>query len=175
VVLKPLAELILGEPSGSLTAFDPVLSLVQWAAESADPQVYDALVTGGAESNRNVFMVQGIVDHYILPRIANATSASLGLDLAGAPLDNNPAYVDQMQVMQVLPLVGRGQISQPASGNVPPATLVLVQQPGDALEDGHEVIFQTDPPKHQYRCYLQTWLSGTPVIYPDGAAEDPCP
>ena len=38
---------------------------------------------------RNVLMEQGIVDHYIMPPIANATSLSLGLDLLGTPLDDN--------------------------------------------------------------------------------------
>ncbi|HEX6836947.1 MAG TPA: hypothetical protein VF334_10270, partial [Polyangia bacterium] len=64
----------------------------------------------------------------------------------------------------------------PSSGNVDAATTALVvQHPGDAIEDGHEVVFQTDPPKHQYRCFLQSWLGGAPSVPPDGAADDPCP
>jgi hypothetical protein len=46
---------------------------------------------------------------------------------------------------------------------------------GDGIEDGHEVIFQTDPPKHQYRCFLQSWLSGVPKVPPDDVADAPCP
>jgi hypothetical protein len=176
--VKPLAELLIQEATGQLTAFDPVLTMVQWAGEPADPQVYDDLIIREPASGanpRNVLMEQGIIDHYILPRIANATSLSLGLDLGGPPLDNNPAYVDEIQVLNVLPLVGHGQISLPATGNISGETTdVLVQQPGDMIEDGHEVVFQTDPPKHQYRCLLATWLSGVPTVYPSAAADAPC-
>ena len=37
----------------------------------------------------HVLMMQGIVDHYIMPPIADATSLSLGLDLAGPELDDH--------------------------------------------------------------------------------------
>jgi hypothetical protein len=176
--VKPVAELMVGENTGTLTAFDPVLSMVQWAAESADEQVYnDRIVRDprNGEHARHVLMEQGIVDHYILPRIANSASLSLGLDMGGAALDNNPAYVDEIQALNVLPLVGRGQIALPTSGNLPGGTTaVLVQNPGDSIEDGHEMVFQTDPPKHEYRCFLQSWLAGVPVVPASGSAETPC-
>jgi hypothetical protein len=121
---------------------------------------------------RHVLMVQGIVDHYILPRIANASSAALGLNLGGAAIDDNPEYVDQQRALDILPLVGRGQIALPASDDEMPVTAVLVQHPGDGIEDGHEVIFQTDPPKQQYQCFLKTWLGGTPVV---PAVDGGCP
>ena len=120
-------------------------------------------------------MVQGIVDHYILPRIANASSAALALDLAGPALDDSPEYVDQQQALDILHLVGRGQIALPASGNKPPFTQVLVQHAEDGIEDGHEVIFQTEPPQHQYRCFLQSWKSGTPTVPIDALADAGCP
>ncbi len=173
-----IAELLAGEPTGAMTAFDPVVSFVQWAAESADAPVYEPLLIrtpAEGAAPRQVLMVQGIVDHYILPRIANASSAALGLDLAGPALDGNPEYVDQQQALDVLPFVGRGAISLPASNNVSPVTAVLVQHPGDGIEDAHEVIFQTEAPKHQYRCFLKSWLRGTPQVPPDGAADAGCP
>ena len=69
----------------------------------------------------------------------------------------------------VLPLVGHSQITLPASGNLTAAdgskvTGVLVQAPGDAIEDGHEVVFQTDGPKHQYQCFLASTLSGVATV-----------
>ena len=68
-------------------------------------------------------------------------------------------------------------IALPAAGNAGASTTALVvQHPGDAIEDGHEVVFQTDPPKHQYRCFLQSFARGAaPTVPPDGAADDPCP
>ena len=75
--VRPLAELILGLTiSGyTLSEHDPMLSMLQWAGEPADDPVYGRLLTreplGG--SARHVLMMQGIVDHYIMPPIANAT------------------------------------------------------------------------------------------------------
>ncbi len=176
--VKPFAEVLVNEPGGTMTAFDPAVSMVQWAAEAADSQVYGELLLRtprAGEAPRQLLMEQGIVDHYILPRIANTTSLSVGLDLAGTPLDDNPEYVDQLRALDLLPLVGRGATGLPASGNVNGTTAVVIQHPSDGIEDGHEVVFQTDPPKHQYRCFLQSWLArGTPVVLPDGPADAPC-
>ncbi|MFT3836923.1 MAG: hypothetical protein QM723_07995 [Myxococcaceae bacterium] len=170
IEVRPFAEVLANEPAGSMTAFDPALTMVQWAAEEADSQVYGSMLAG-----RHLLMEQGIVDHYIMPRIANATSLSVGLDLAGTPLDDNAEYVDQQKVLDLLPLVSHGALSYPVRGNKAGVTQVVVQHAGDGIEDGHEVVFQTDPPKHQYRCFLKSWLSGTPVVVADDAADAPCP
>jgi hypothetical protein len=51
----------------------------------------------------------------------------------------------------------------------------VMQAPGDAVEDGHEVIFQTDPPKHAYQCFLATSLAGTPIAPPLADTDAGCP
>jgi hypothetical protein len=179
--VRPLAEILLdyNMDQRSLSDNDPALSFVQWAAEPSDPQVYDARVIrepADGASARHVLMLQGIVDHYIMPQIANATSLSLGLDLAGTPLDSASAeLMTQTPLAAVLRYSGRGQIALPASGNQGGVTAVVVQHPADGIEDGHEVVFQTEAPKHQYRCFLQSWLAGTPVVVTDGAADADCP
>jgi len=135
--------------------------------------VYDQDVVG-----RHVLMEQGIVDVYILPRIANATSLPMRLDLAGPELDteDDPRLAEQQALGPLLPLVGRQSISLPASGNGPGgATAVVVQHLEDGIEDGHEVVFQTDAPKHQYQCFLASWLAGAPSVPPDAARDAPCP
>ena len=181
----PLAETLLNYPvDRPLTESDPALTLVQWAAEPADPPIYAAQIVrepGPQAAPRHVLMEQGIVDNYILPNIANATSLSLGLDLAGAPLDeNNPKLAGQTPVLSVLPLVGHGQIGLPAAGNVTvgdvKVTAVLVQHPEDGVEDGHNMVFQTEAPKHQYRCFLADFAAGkTPVVEPNASVDAPCP
>jgi hypothetical protein len=166
----------------SLTPSDPALTMVQWAAEPSDPQVYAPAIVRAprtGERPRSVLMLQGIVDHYILPSIANTSSLSLGLDLAGPALD--AANAEEAMLMQTpvstwLPLAGRAQLTLPVSGNVDAmTTAVLVQHNGDAIEDGHEVVFQTDAPKHQYRCFLQSFLRGVPSVVVDDTADAPCP
>ncbi len=184
--VKPAIEFLLQYDTAHgqvLTEHDPALNLFQWAIESADPQVYDDRViqhpVPGA-SPRPVLMFQGIVDHYILPDIANPTTLTLGLDLAGAELDDSTQEpAGQTLISTLLPLVGRSAISYPVSGNLAASgggsvTGVLVQAPGDAIEDGHEVVFQTDPPKHQYQCFLESTLTGTPTVLAPAPSDAGC-
>lgn len=184
--VKPFAELIIGyaNEGRSLHEFDPALSLVQWAAEPADAQIYaQDLIARSPGAPRHVLMMQGIVDNYIRPPIALSEAVPLGVDLAGPALDSmHPDLMNEHHLLDVLPLVGGRQISLPVSGNLRPATAaptrvtgVVVQHPQDEYEDGHEVVFQTDAPKHQYRCFLSTWLTGLPTVVPGAAADAACP
>ena len=178
--ILPVANLLLHYTNRTVTENDPAASLVQWAVESSDPPVYTDFVIRHPQyrgTPAHVLMLQGIVDDYILPDIANASSLSFGLDLAGPAIDDpsNPAIAGQTSILTVLPLSGRRQIAYPASCNVSVGggcvTGVLTQHPGDGIEDGHEVVFQIEPPKHQYRCFLQSLLTGTPIVPADAA---PC-
>ncbi len=160
-----------------LRADEPVMTLAQWALEPADPQIYGASILP-----RHVLISQGMVDNYILPRIANATNLSFRLDLAGPELDKaaDPRLANQLPLGPLLPLNGRKVIALPVTGNVSiggrTATAVVVQRPEDGLEDGHEVMFQTDAPKHAYQCFLTSWLAaGTPTVPVDAARDAPCP
>jgi hypothetical protein len=181
--VKPAIEFLLQYATGQgqeLTPFDPALTLFQWALEPADPPVYGRAVTRDGVP-RNVLMFQGIVDHYILPDIANATTLSIGLDLAGTELDQSSQEpAGQTPVTSLLPLAGLSAISLPAAQNLAlpnagTSTGVLVQANGDAIEDGHEVVFQTDGPKHQYQCFLASTLSGTPSVPVADNADAGCP
>ena len=172
--VRPMAEAMLGYSAGDLTVDDPVLALLQWAGESADPPVYaPGLVQ---DETLNVLMIQGIVDTYILPPMANATSLSLGLDLAGESLDaGHPELGEFRPLEDVIGLVGRGTVGLPAHDNIGiNTTAVVVQHLEDGVEDGHEVMFQTGAPKHQYRCFLEGWRQGTPKVVVGGGEEDDC-
>jgi hypothetical protein len=164
---------------------DPILSFAAWSLEPADPQVYGAHIVreppAGAPP-REVLMIQGIVDDYILPRIAEATSLSFGLDLAGVELDteSDPRLIGELTLGPLLPLNGRSMIAEPARSNVmvgsSVATAVVTQHMSDGIEDGHEVMFQTDPPKHEYQCFLNSWLTtGAPSVPTDASRDAPCP
>jgi pimeloyl-ACP methyl ester carboxylesterase len=168
--VRPALELLIGyaRERKLLTAHDPMVTMLQWAAEPADPQVYAHLV-----APRHVLMFQGIVDRYILPRIANALALPLGLDLAGPVLDKgHPELAEQTSIEAVLPLVGRKVIPLPAQGNQAGATAVVVQHPEDGIDDGHEVMYQLAAPKEQYRCFLATFARGTPLVTQPGVTCD---
>ncbi|MCS6900427.1 MAG: hypothetical protein RMJ98_12260, partial [Myxococcales bacterium] len=178
---KPLAvrgflEIFLGvSPGWKLHPHDPALSLLQWAGEPADPPVY-----GNAIVERNdpphILMMQGIVDHYILPSIANATSLALRLDLGGDALDETTPEVASFRPLRsLLPLVGCSAVALPVGPTRGSAVALVTQHREDGIEDGHEVVFQTPGPKHQYRCFLRSLTLGNPSV-PAPAAEDaPCP
>jgi hypothetical protein len=180
VMVLGAAEAVVGDTT--LSVSDPILSLLQWALEPADPPVYARRIALEPQDGppRNVLMMQGIVDHYIMPPIADAASLSLGLDLAGPELDDTPPEIAGLApVGPLLPLVGRGMITLPASANLTSkggakVTAVLTQSPADGIEDGHEVVFQTERPKHQYVCFLKGLLQGKPTVPTDGMAFDPC-
>lgn len=125
-----------------LTESDPALSLVQWAGESADPQVYARQVRA------QVLMVQGIRDRYIPPPIANALSFALELDLVGPALE--PSFEAEGARF------GLTRRSPPMSGNRSGRTAALVQYAEDGVEGGHEVFFQRSEPKEGMRRFLRT-------------------
>jgi hypothetical protein len=186
VDVRPVAELLLGytDAHRTLTRHDPVLTLFQWALEAADPATYARRVISepdAAAPARHVLMIQGIVDHYIMPRIANTTSASLGLDLGGDALDESaPELASTPKAFTVLQLAGHGHVALPARGNHRGAdgsqlTAVLTQHPEDGIEDGHEVLFQTEPPKRQVRCFLSTFAGGVPTVVEAKPISAGCP
>lgn len=165
VEVRPLAEALLGyiTQRHTITEHDPVLSLLQWAGEPADPQVYARMVST-EDDPRHVLMFQGILDTYIPPPVANALSLALGVDLAGEALDvTHPEYP---ALAPLLPLAGREPIDLPASGNLfaGQATAVVVQHLEDGIEDGHEVVYQSAAPQLQYRCFLESLIDGVPRV-----------
>ena len=150
---------------------DPSMMLLQWAGESADPPVYASAIR---DNGTHVLMMQGIVDHYILPPIANALSLALELDLAGESVDTDPSFEDIRQFTPLrdhLVFSGGEEIALPAAANRDGTTAVVVQHAQDPIEDGHEVVFQLDEPKAAYRCFLETLQRGEPPRVPaPGAA-----
>ncbi|MBZ0120565.1 MAG: hypothetical protein K8H88_26465 [Sandaracinaceae bacterium] len=169
--VRPLAETILRYRAGELNEQDPVLSLLQWAGEGADPQLFGGLVIDEAPSaGRHVLMFQGMLDTYIPPPVANALSLAIGLDLAGTELDVN--YPEYRPLQSLLPFVGRSRIPYSVAGNrfAGTVTAIVTQHPEDGVEDGHEVMYQTEPPKRQYRCFLRSLIEGVPSV-PDGAGD----
>ncbi|MGE0323516.1 MAG: hypothetical protein AB7K71_25305 [Polyangiaceae bacterium] len=179
VSVKVFAEILLKVTNQwSLHAADPALSLFQWAGEPADPPIYGRRIVQeppAGYSPRHVLMQQGIVDNYILPPIANSTSLSFGLDLAGPELDSmSPELAQFAPLGDRLQFSGRQSISLPASGNIDGSTTaVVLQHPEDGVEDGHEVIFQTELPKAQYRCFLSTLAAGKVPTVPDEGGSCP--
>lgn len=151
--VRPLAEAMLnyGAHAQTLTEEDPVLSLLQWAGESADPPVWGASIRA---HGTHVLMLQGIVDTYILPPMANALSLSLGLDRVGPEEDAAEERLDGYRSLGEVLHHGAGQARtlpwEPSEG----PTRAVVQHLEDGVEDGHEAAFQQPGARAQVRCFL---------------------
>ncbi len=169
--VRPLAEVLLGvSGSWELHPADPVLSLFQWAAEPADPPAYATHLNKTDASPRHVLMLQGIVDNYILPPIANSLSLALSLDLGGPALDAaEPRLAEYTPLTELLPLSGGQQRPLPLHYAAGERVALVTQHPEDGVEDGHEAAFQTELPKAQYRCFLAALAQGAPPLIPDNA------
>ncbi len=168
--VRPLAAAMFGYASTGfdLTEHDPILALLQWAGEGADPPVADRVLR---ETDLDVLKLQGIVDTYILPPIANPTSLSMGLDLVGPSLDvSHPDLVDFDPLEELLPLVDADRHDLPWTASSP--LRAVVQYPEDGLQDGHEVAFQTEAPQRAVRCVLEALAEGEAPVIPEGGSWD---
>ncbi len=184
IATRPLAESLLGygRSGTTLTDADPILNRLQWAGEEADAAVYAALLGRDAAPGdaRHVLMFQGIVDTYIPPQVANALTIALGIDVAGDVIDRSaPRLTGIESVLDVLPLSGRADIPYPAHANLAlplqRVTAILAQHPGDDVEDGHEVMWQTEPPRAQIRCFLESFDDDAPTVEAPSLAAALCP
>ena len=168
LVVKDLAEAMIGYRAAghALHRHDPLLGMLQWGGDASDPLSYlRTLVREPGEGGpRHVLMLQGLLDTYILPPIANAASLAAGLDLAGEAIDaTHPGAAGFAPLGDLLELGGRERVALPVRGNRG-VTAVVVQHPEDGIEDGHEVVFQSEAPKRQYRCFLQTLTDAAPTV-----------
>jgi hypothetical protein len=68
-----------------------------------------------------------------------------------------------------------GLATYPVTGNRDSHTRVVVQYMGDGVIDPHQIYRQLDAVKHQYGCFLETYLkTGTPTVVAPGGIDDPC-
>lgn len=163
--LLPIASVLFGYGFARETfEHDPMLSLMQWGGEPADPLVYGPMLR-----DRHVLVFQGVLDTYIPPPVSNPVALSLGLDLAGEALDRSLS--GYRSLLDDLPRSGRGQVALPAQANDEGLTRVLIQHPEDGIEDGHEVLFQQPAARAQLECFLRTLRNGAPVV----GRENDCP
>jgi pimeloyl-ACP methyl ester carboxylesterase len=174
--VRGIAATILQEPTEALDRWHPALSLLQWAGEGADPPLFGPVLR--ADGGRHVLMIQGILDRYILPPIAQATALSLHLDLAGEDFDatDAPQFAPYADVM---PWVGAVNLPLPTSlaqgTEAEPRTAVVVQHLEDGVEDGHEVAYQLPQARRQVQCFVESWVAGSPQVVAADPSGSDCP
>lgn len=177
----PLAATLLQEGDITLVdRFHPVLTLLQWMGEPAESYLYAPRYgkEAGRSQRSDVLMVQGIVDRYILPPMANSMVLATGLDAAG-PLYDKEDTPQFPTVESVLPYIDGEVLSLPVAGNRQDGgravTNVVIQHREDGVEGGHEVAYQKPNARWQVRCFLQTLREGdVGVVGGSGTGDDPC-
>lgn len=160
-----------------LSWLHPGLHLAQVAWEPAEPMVYMPRLSVRplpGHPVRPVYQPVGLGDSYFPPSTFDAMAVAYGTQQAG-----DEVWPD-MQV--ALKRVGRGGVDPyPVADNArsedgTPYTGVVVQYAGDGFSDPHVIFTQLDEVKHQYGCFLRTWLDeGVAVVPEGGALGDPCP
>lgn len=179
VDIPELLTLLLNE-SDPVDRFHPVLSLIQLFIEPADPLNYgrhfvDEPVPGVAP--KQIFLSQGLVDHYTPPMLTEALAVVVGLDLVGPFLEPTPSLAlrDAMRAAGagVPPdpavIAAYAPLGRPVSGNLAGGTVtgVLAQYTAWGDADGHYVLFDNPAGNRDYPLFLGTFLEdGLPAVTP---------
>jgi hypothetical protein len=80
--------------------------------------------------------------------------------------------LDELDGLATYPVSG----NRPAAGGGPPTTRVVVQFEPDGLLDAHYIYRQLETVKHQYGCFLASYVrTGTPAVPAPATLATPCP
>jgi len=119
--------------------------------------------------SRHVYEPVGKDDVYFPIAVYDAAALAYGNHQAGEVLW--PSMQDALSADGL-----DGLVSYPVSGNRDGKTRVVVQYESDGLIDSHYIYRQLEAVKHQYGCFLATYLrDGVPIVDAPGTLDTPCP
>jgi hypothetical protein len=158
-----------------LTHLHPALHLLQTAWEPTDPIVYMPRLARRplpGHPVRPIYEPVGKDDSYFPTPLYDAVALSYGHKEAG-----EAAWPTMQDALKLANL--DGLISYPVSSNLTSAdgsryTAAVIQYNGDGLYDPHALYSQLDVVKHQYGCFLRTFLDGNATIVAPAAVGTPC-
>ncbi|MFT3771026.1 MAG: hypothetical protein QM820_36895 [Minicystis sp.] len=172
-----LVKVLLGmDPEDDLDLFDPPLTLFQTVMDPVDVTNWARHIAKDplpGNAPKPLLFIEGVIDTFHFPRMANTHGMAAGLDVIAPLVD--PSAADDYA------LAGHGAITAPASnniqapgGSVTGVTLQREQRPGI---DGHHVPFEWGDVKYRYSCFFDSLVkTGTAVLPPpndDGLADCP--
>ena len=170
--MRDLVTFLLGFEEGEvLDEFHPLMLLFQTACEASEAMNFarrwiDRPVAGGAA--KQILLIEGLLDGYFPPRMANALAMAARLDLAG-PVQDPDTPVE-------LGWVDASTLDLPAGPNRGEISAHLIQFLAEGF-DGHYVNFNLSAPKYAYKCWfdslLKTGSATVPVWVDDGEAACP--
>ncbi len=171
-----LIGVVLGTPN-PLSFVHPALHMLETAWESVDPLAYAPRLAQRpleGQPARQIYEPVGKDDRYFSTAVYDAMALGYGHKQAGE------AVWPGMQ--EALALDGRdGILPYPIVNDVTteagkPYTGVVVQYAGDGIADPHAIYRQLDAVKHQYGCFLESFLkTGVATVPAPAPLGTPCP
>jgi hypothetical protein len=174
--IVPGARQLLGTALGiddtQLVFVHPAMNTLALSWEAAEPMVYMARLGRRPLPGmpvHHVYEPVGQGDSYFPTEVYDAAALAYGNEEAGAPVW--PTMQDALGLDGL-----DGLLSYPVRADEAGRTRVVVQYMGDGLIDPHYIYRQLDAVKHQYGCFLESYLrDGTPTVPAPGGLTDPCP
>jgi hypothetical protein len=168
---RTLLTAALSVDNNSFTFLHPALNAMALGWEIAEPIVAMSRIAHRPLPGMPVHHVYepiGIGDSFFSTDVYDAAALSYQNQEAGSavwPTTQEALALSNLQ----------GLLPYPVTGNQDAHTRVVIQYEGDGIIDPHQIFRQLDVVKHQYGCFLQTYLSnGTPTVFGSGAIDDPC-
>jgi hypothetical protein len=169
---RELLGTALGIDDTQLEFLHPAMNIIALSWEAAEPMAYMARIGRRPLPGvpvHHVYEPVGMGDTYFPIDVYDAAALSYGNQQAGT------AVWPSMQDALGLDDLG-GVLSYPVHANEGGKTRVVVQYQGDGVVDPHYIYRQLDTVKHQYGCFLESYLrDGTPTVPAPGGLTDPCP
>jgi len=161
----------LGIDDAQLSFVHPAMETLALAWEPAEPLVSMARLAHrplDGLTARHVYEPVGMNDTYFPIDVYDAAALAYQNQEAGDAIW--PSMQTALAVDDLSGLAG-----YPVKANRDGLTRVVVQFMGDGIIDPHYIYRQLDSVKHQYGCFLETYLSdGVPTVSPPAGLTDPC-
>ncbi|MBA3465046.1 MAG: hypothetical protein H0T46_34245 [Deltaproteobacteria bacterium] len=169
---RSLLGTALGVDDSQLVFLHPGLDAMALGWEIAEPLVYMARIARrplpGATA-RHVYEPVGKDDVYFPIDVYDAAALAYGNQQAGPEI-----WPSMQQALAVDNLAGLA--TYPVKANRAGKTRVVVQYMGDGIIDSHYLYRQSVEVKHQYGCFLESYVrDGIPTVPAPGGLMDPCP
>jgi hypothetical protein len=162
----------LGVDESDLSFVHPGLMALGLGWEIAEPMAYMNRVSARPlpdMPSRHVYEPVGKDDVYFPIAVYDAAALAYGNNQAGDELW--PSMQDALATDGL-----DGLASYPVKGNRDGKTRVVVQFDGDGLIDAHYIYRQLETVKHQYGCFLATYVrDGVPTVDAPAPLATPCP
>jgi hypothetical protein len=168
---RSLLASALGIDDAAMSFVHPAMETLALAWEPAEPLVSMSRLAHrplDGLTARHVYEPVGMNDTYFPMDVYDAAALAYENQEAGDaiwPSMQTALAVDELS----------GFATYPVKANRDGLTRVVVQFMGDGIIDPHYIYRQLDSVKHQYGCFLETYLSdGVPTVSPPGGLTDPC-